>query len=168
MKNITCLLMLVTSMTFAQNPPLSMFDNLTGKSWKAEGNWGNGTAFYQEVELTYSLDSTLIITNSIGFIDKEQKVTGHRNHGVRIFDQATDTIKFWEFDIFGGITEGVVYQVDKNIVYQYPYGGMFLTEMWEYVDDSTYNFKVGVYTKGTWQILMLKTQFKEVSSKQKE
>jgi len=163
MKNVFVILLFFVSIkVFSQDSKLSMFDNLVEKTWKAEGNWGDGSKFVQEIKFEYSLDSTLVITNAIGFVDKEQTKLGKRNHGIRQFDKESNSIKFWEFDVFGGLTEGVVFSKDKNIIYEYEYGGSNVTDMWEYVNDSTYNFKVGNYKDGVWKQLYLSTQFIEV------
>lgn len=148
-------------MVIGQNSQLSMFHNLVNKTWKAEGNWSDGSKFVQEIELKYSLDSTIVIAKSIGFVDQEQTKLGLRNHGVRQFDKKSNKLRFWEFDVFGGLIEGIVFSEEKNILYQYEYGGSFITDMWEYVDDSTYNFKVGEYKDGAWKQIYLNTQFKE-------
>lgn len=166
MKNIALLLiLLIPIMAFGQNSRLSIFDNLVAKTWKAEGNWGDGSKFKQEIKINYSLDSTIIIAHSIGFIDKEQTKLGLRNHGIRQFDKKSNSIKFWEFDVWGGLTEGIVISEGKNIIYQYNYGGSSVTDMWEYVNDSTYNFKVGDYKDGVWKQLYLSTQFKAIEEK---
>ncbi|MEM6720550.1 MAG: hypothetical protein AAF611_14580 [Bacteroidota bacterium] len=149
------------TLSFAQNSKLAIFDNLVSKTWKAEGKWGDGSKFVQEITFTYSLNKTIVLAESIGFVDKAQTKLGPRNHGVRQFDTKTNTIKFWEFDIFGGLTEGTVVAEGKNIIYQYKYGNAVVTDMWEYVDDSTYNFKVGNYENGEWKQVYLSTQFVE-------
>ena len=138
-----------------------MFDNLVGKSWKASGNWGDGNKFNQEIKFDYSLDSTIVIAKSIGFINKEQTKLGLRNHGIRQYDKITKSIKFWEFDVFGELTKGSVFSEGKNIVYQYTYGTSTITDMWEYVDDSTYNLIVGTYENGEWKQVYLSTKFKK-------
>lgn len=143
----------------AQHSALSLFDNLVSKTWKAEGTWGDGSAFKQELTMNYVMDSTLVVVNSIGFTDREQTRMGLRNHGIRQFHPETNRIKFWEFDVFGGLTEGTVVADGKNIIYQYQYGNSLVTDMWEYVDDATYNFKVGSYENGEWKQLYLSTQF---------
>ena len=161
MKNITFIVILLISiMTYGQESQLSIFDNLVGKTWKAEGNWANGSKFKQKIKINYSLDSTIIIVNSVGFVDKEQTKLGLRNHGIRQFDKQTKKIKFWEFDVFGGLTKGIVFSEGKNIIYQYNYGDLTVTDMWEYVDELTYNFKVGDYKDGVWKQIYLNTQFK--------
>ena len=166
MKNMAIVLMfLLPLVTFGQKSELSIFDVLVAKTWKAEGNWRDGSKFIQEITMDYSLDSTIIIVHTIGFIDKEQTTLGARNHGVRQFDKESKTILFWEFDVFGGLTKGVVFTEDKNIFYQYEYGGSTVTEMWEYVDASTYHFKVGNYEDGIWKQTYLSTQFREVKKK---
>ena len=162
MKNITLLLLIIPLLAFSQKSELSIFDNLVGKTWAAEGNWGDGSKFKQEVRFRFGLNKTLVIANSKGFVDKEQTKIGMRNHGIRQFDKASNTINFWEYDVFGGRTEGTVYAEGKNIIYQYSYGETVVTDMWEYVDDTTYNFIVGSYANGKWQQTFLKTQFKRI------
>jgi len=150
---------LITTLSFGQDSKLAIFDNLVSKTWKAEGAWGDGSKFVQEITFNYSLDKTVVIAESIGFVDKAQTKLGPRNHGVRQFDAKTNIIKFWEFDVFGGLTEGTVVGEGKNIIYQYKYGNSVVTDMWEYVDDSTYTFKVGSYENGEWKQVYLSTQF---------
>ncbi|WP_282056710.1 hypothetical protein [Maribacter luteus] len=163
MKNaILIFILLISTVTYAQKSNLSMFNNLVGKSWKASGTWGDGNKFDQEIRFHFSLDSTIVIAESYGYINKEQTKTGLRNHGIRQYDKNTDSIKFWEFDVFGGLTKGSVYSEGKNIIYQYTYGTSTVTDMWEYVDDSTYNFKVGSYENGEWKQVYLRTKFKKV------
>jgi len=166
MKSIIAVLILLISINAnGQASELSMFDNLVAKTWKAEGNWGDGSKFEQEIKLEYSLDSTIVITNAIGFIDEERTKLGLRNHGVRQFDKQSGNVTFWEFDVFGGLTKGIVFSEDKNLLYQYEYGETTVTDMWEYVNDSTYNFKVGRYEDGAWKQIYLDTRFVEVDEK---
>ena len=148
-------------MVFSQSSELSIFDNLVNKAWNAKGKWGDGSQFKQKINFKYSLNKSIILVNTVGFVDKEKTKMGQRNHGIRRFDEKTKTIKFWEFDVFGGLTEGEVFGEGKNIVYQYIYEGTPLTEMWEYVNDSTYNFKVGIYENSVWTQTYLNTQFEE-------
>ena len=96
----------------------------------------------------------------MGFTDQAHTTFGERNHGVRKYDKTKDEILFWEFDVFGGTTNGVVKSINKNILYQYDYGGTMVTEIWEYVNENTYNFQVGKYNEGKWEQLYLSTQFK--------
>ncbi|WP_420601433.1 VOC family protein [Flagellimonas sp.] len=140
--------------------PLSVFENLMEKTWFAEGDWGNNTKFKQEIEFEYDLGGTLIISNAKGFTNQEQTSYGPRNHGIRKFDKESNTIKFWEFDVFGGVTEGTVKANGKDIIYTYAYGESVVTDYWEFVDDNTYNLTVGSYADGEWKQVYLKTQFK--------
>lgn len=134
-----------------------------GKTWVAKGNWGDGSKFKQETTFSYSLDSTLVIANSKGFTNKEHTQYGNRNHGIRKFDAASNTHKFWEFDVFGGVTEGNMVFEGKNIYYHYVYGGDILTDAWEYEDANSYLFKVGKYENGLWKQVYLETKFVAIS-----
>ncbi len=145
---------------FSQKKELKAFSNLVNKMWIAEGNWGDGSKFKQKVVMNFDLDSTLIVVKSYGFIDKEQTKFGLRSRGIRQFDKKNKKIKFWEFDVFGELTRGEVSFEDKNVLYQYEYGDTKLTDMWEYIDENTYNFKVGSLEEGKWKQLYLNTQFK--------
>ena len=156
---IVCLLPLFG---FGQDQELSIFNNLIDKTWSAEGQWeNNGPKFKQEVHFSFNLEGSIVIANSKGYINKEQTKFGDRNHGIRQYDQSAKAIKFWEFDVFGNVTKGTVFAEGKNIIYQYQYGDSVITDMWEYVNDSTYNFKVGSYSNGTWEQVYLSTVFKE-------
>ncbi|MFD2564194.1 hypothetical protein [Aquimarina rubra] len=161
---IFALLAIISISTQSQENNLLIFKNLVGKEWKSEGKWGDGTVFKQETVFTFDLNSTLVIAKSKGFTDQKQTQYGWRNHGIRKFDTETKTIKFWEFDVFGGVTEGTVTVDGKNLIYQYPYGESIVTDMWEYIDDHTYNFKVGNYVNGNWKQVYLETQFKALKS----
>ena len=149
---------IVSPSGFSQETELSIFDNLVDKTWKASGNWESGAKFEQEISMDYSLDGKIVIVNTKGFIDPNQTVMGLRNHGIRMYDRNSGKIKFWEFDIFGGVTEGIVFAREKNIFYQYLYADTMLTEMWEYVNDSSYNLQIGVYQNETWAKIFLNTQ----------
>jgi hypothetical protein len=163
MKNLLLIISLfISSIAFCQEQDLSAFKNLVNKTWKAEGKWGDGNSFYQEITFAYSKDSSIITTKTIGFLNKEKNELGQRNLGIRQLDEKTGTIKFSEYDIFGGLTEGKVTVKDKNILYEYQYGKVAVIDLWEYVDDNTYNFKVGDLKKGVWKEVFLKTQFKAV------
>ncbi|WP_223826539.1 VOC family protein [Flagellimonas sp. S3867] len=157
------LMLLLTLGIFIQGQgqeSLSVFENLIGKSWYAEGAWGNGTKFKQEIVFEYDLGGTLVISNAKGFTNQEQTTYGARNHGIRKFHKESNTIEFWEFDVFGGVTKGTVKADGKDIIYTYAYGESVVTDYWEYVDDQTYNFTVGSYENGQWKQVYLKTQFK--------
>ncbi len=160
--NLTLFLCCLIATAFSQPASLEAFHNLTNKTWKAEGNWGDGTSFKQEVSFEYALEGKILLSKSKGYTNQEQSKYGMRNYGVRKLDTETGKIKFWEFDVFGGLTEGEVLVKDKNIYYQYPYGEAVITDMWEYVDESTYNFKIGSYKDGKWEQVYLNTQFKAV------
>ncbi|MBR9913597.1 MAG: hypothetical protein GYB32_02025 [Algicola sp.] len=155
------LLVISPCLVNGQQGHLSMFQNLVNKTWVAEGQWeNNGPKFKQEITFSFDLENTLVIVDSKGFINPEQTLYGHRNHGVRQFDASANTMRFWEFDVFGNVTQGTVLSEGKNILYNYTYGGAVLTDMWEYVDDKTYNFKVGTYKDGKWEKMYLNTMFK--------
>lgn len=145
---------------FAQENPLSIFKPLEHYIWKAEGKWGDGTLFKQEVSLEFSLHDNIVKVESKGFTDQKQQKFDIRNHGVRHYDQQLKIIRFWEFDVFGTVTEGTVESDAKNLIYRYDYGGTSVTEMWIYRNEITYDFIVGVYENGQWLQKFLETEFR--------
>ena len=147
---------------FGQSEKLECLKALSSFEWHAKGMWGDGSPFVQTIRLGYGLDSQMVHVRSLGFVDKEQTVLGHRNQGVRTYDASTGTVRFWEFDIFGGITEGTMSCQERDIIYTYQYGDSEVTDMWSYINDSTYSFTVGSYLGGLWQQKYLETHFKRI------
>ena len=162
MKKLIFLLFCAPWIGFGQTNQLELFNNLVGKTWKAEGNWNDGSKFYQELTINYELDSAIIEVNTIGFVNTDRTEIGDRNHGIRKFDLESGQVLFWEFDVFGGITFGTVMKEENSLIYEYDYGDAYVTEMWEYVNDSTYNFKIGVRRNDKWEQVFLETQFVQV------
>ncbi len=145
----------------AQELPLKVFKEFTGKTWKAEGSWGDGSKFKQEATFEFALDSTLVIVRSKGFTDKARTNFGMRNYGIRKYDVESETIRFWEFDVFGGLTEGIVAVEGENLYYVYPYGSGIVTDAWEKEADGSYKFVVGERIDGVWKQTYLTTKFTE-------
>jgi len=143
----------------AQSNPLSAFEPLLNKTWIAQGEWGDGSIFKQQTTFTSALEGKIILAKSKGYVNKEQTEFGNRNHGIRYLDAISNTMKFKEFDVFGGLTEGEIKLQGKNISYVYNYGESIVTDNWEYVNDSLYNFKVGEFDGNSWKQVYLETQF---------
>ncbi|MGB0869131.1 MAG: hypothetical protein ACPGSD_06010 [Flavobacteriales bacterium] len=159
MKNIFFLFLLVTQYGFSQNKALLNLSHLTNKSWKTEGKWKNGNSFIQNIKFEYSLDSTLLKSKTYGFIDSTETEFGLRNEGIRQFDKSSKSIRFWEFDIFGGCTTGEFIIEDKSFYYVYNYEGMLLTDYWQFIDENTYILTVGTYEEGKWKQKFIETTF---------
>lgn len=154
-------LIFLPNFLFAQPPNWGAFNNLIDKTWEAIGKWGDGSPFQQSIHYAYDLNEQIIIAKSKGFIDKAQTKMGNRNHGIRKYDLEAKKFVFWEFDVFGGVTQGDLLLEDKNISYQYQYGTSVVTDRWEYVNDSTYTFIVGEFENGVWKQKYLETTFRQ-------
>ena len=153
------LLLFLNVSAHGQDKVLGIFEPLTDRIWKAEGKWADGSDFRQEIEFRYSLDSTLVIAESKGFVDKEQTKFGLRNHGIRQYDKESKKIRFWEFDVFGGFTEGEILVMGEDFYYSYSYGNTTITDAWIKLDDNTYRFVVGTYVDNQWKQKYLETVF---------
>ena len=148
--------------SYAQSPELEVFDNLVGSLWKAEHTWANGSVFRQEYEFEWSLNKTLVKVKTYGFIDEQQSSYGLRNEGIRSWDSSKNEGQFYEFDIFGGTTKGVMIIEGYNIYYDYEYDGAKLRDAWELVDNDTYSYTIGTFENGEWGAKYLETEIKRV------
>ncbi|MBT8185450.1 MAG: hypothetical protein KJN76_11470 [Eudoraea sp.] len=153
------IVVLFTVLCYPQEAPMAVFDPLVNHTWKAEGQWGDGSAFKQQVSFEYALNKRIVIARTDGYTNEERTSFGRRNHGIRQYDSITGKIKFWEFDVFGGLSAGEVTQNGPNISYTYDYGNKTVTDLWERVNDSTYNFTVGYFNNGSWEQRFLETVF---------
>lgn len=109
----------------------------------------------------------MIKTKTWGNISAEGFEFGLRNEGVRAWSEEESAMLFWEFDVFGGITEGRVKAEGKDLYLHYIYdfgtGPTGLTDAWLYQDEDSYKFVVGVYRNGEWKqkflsIIMKRTE----------
>lgn len=66
------------------------------------------------------------------------KVLAPRNHGIRQYDESTGEIRFWEFDVLGGVTEGTVTGDGRDLVYEYGYGDYRIRERLVYRGERHY------------------------------
>ena len=164
MKHFTILFLLgigLTTFLQAQDTEdqLSNFRNLTGSTWEVDGEWKNGQKLKQEKVFESSLRGRIIKVKTYGTVNMENGEYGLRNEGIRAYNAEKKQIEFIEFDVFGGVTVGVIYFKGKDIYYNYTYQGMFLTDQWKYVDDDTYEYKVGVLEDDEWTQVFHESRF---------
>lgn len=158
MKTLTIILLVILTMNTvqAQNEKntLEAFENLVGGTWEGKGAWGNGAPINQQITFEWGLSGKMIKVKTYGNVSQEGFEFGLRNEGVRMWSKESSEVKFWEFDIFGGITEGTVDTDGNNIYYRYLYetgqGTTELTDAWIHQDKNTYQYMVGVYQNGEW------------------
>ena len=147
MKNTLLFLLLIPFILQAQ-APLTAFDNLVGSTWEVKGKWGNGEEFRQEYAFQWSLNKKMVKVQTKGTVDMLTKEYGLRNEGIRFWRENENKIVFYEFDVFGGITEGICNIEGKNIYYEYEYDGLTLRDSWIYQDENTYELVVASLENG--------------------
>jgi hypothetical protein len=130
-----------------------VYANLMGGKWETKGKWGSGGEYHQEIIVEMELTRNIFTVKTHDFIDSKQFDNAQRNYGIRAWDKQEQKMKFWEFDVFGGIITGEVIVEGNNIyhIYQYPdnKGGVLtLADAWIYVDKDTYTFKVSEFNNG--------------------
>lgn len=164
MKHCHILLILSFTLSFqlqAQDEnPLAFLEKLMGKTWVIDAEWGDGSVFRQEITVSYGLQGNIIIFETKGFIDAERTQFGDRSFGVRKYDTESEKVLFWEFDTFGGVTTGEIKQKGKDIWFIYRYGGSTIADIWEYLDDETFAFRVVAYDNNQIGELYLKGAYR--------
>ena len=65
MKNLVAIILFLCASVSAlgQDSELAVFNNLIDKTWKAKGNWGDGSEFEQEILFEYDLEKTIVTAN---------------------------------------------------------------------------------------------------------
>lgn len=153
-------LFLVGSSFAQEKNPLAPLEPLMGKTWTIEANWGDGSVFKQELYIEYGLQDQVVYSYTQGFINADRTAFGDRSFGIRKYDKARDKILFWEFDTFGGVTEGEILTKGKDLWFVYSYGESVIADIWEYLDDETYAFRVVAFDNGEVGDMYLKGAYK--------
>jgi hypothetical protein len=148
-----------------EKSPLEKFNKLINGIWITEGEWANGQKFKQEVDFEWGLNHKIIKVQTYGTIDPKTKKYGLRNEGIRAYNGKDSVIRFWEFDIYGGITEGSCYFEGKDLHYEYDYQGEKLKESWIYVDQDNYNYQIGSLKDGKLDKIYMKSSYKRIQKK---
>ena len=143
---ILTLFLTLSKHVIAQDNPLEKLSNLVGGKWVIDTQWENGGKFRQEYIYEWGLNEKIIKVKTFGTVNMETGEFGLRNEGIRTYDKRENKIKFWEFDVFGGMITGEV-RIEENDIhfnYLYPVGGEIkeMVDLWEYVDVNKYRYKV--------------------------
>lgn len=149
-----------SSFCYAQKAPrdeaFKTLGALVGGTWTYEGKWPSGESFKQEVKCNWGLNQQIIKVQTYGTIDREKNTHGLRNEGIRAWNAATNQMKFYEFDVFGGITEGTCVFEEAQFHYEYYYEMEGKKELfrdtWKRTDDNTYQFSVSMLTGSEWKV----------------
>jgi len=142
--------------------PLNGFDNLVGGIWLTESEWANGQKFKQEIEFSWGLNQKIVKVKTYGTIDQKSKEYGLRNEGIRAYSTQDSVIQFWEFDIFGGITQGICYFNNKDFHYEYDYKGEVLIESWLFVDVDNYKYQIGNLKDGEIDKVYMESTYRRI------
>jgi hypothetical protein len=142
----------------SQDVILERFADLVGGRWVASGQWVAGPRFEQIQEYTWGLDGRLVRVATIGKIDAAGTL-GPRNQGIRSWDAERGVFRFWEFDRFGGVTEGIC-GVDGDVLwheYEYAVNGKRTTmrDALRKLGPDRYEYKVGPVEAGVFTSVLL-------------
>jgi hypothetical protein len=148
---------------YAQDTPLTPFGKLVGGHWVAEGTWSNGASVRWMTTFEWGLNGKIVKVKHYGDDWNDRGEFGLRNEGIRAWDAEQKKVRFWEFDVLGGIVTGDVI-VDKDTIhyeYEYPVGEKptRLRESWYRRDADTYDFRISALRDKIWTV-MLHTVYK--------
>jgi len=143
---------------------LQPFSPIVGATWKANGKWKDGRPFKQEVEYRWGVGSQNVQVATKSYLDTSFTGFGAFSEGVHAWDNNNNQIRFWNFDMYGNIVEGKVLTKGKDITYVYNYKAedgteIAMTDMWKWVKEDKYMFKVGTMEDGEWKEVYLETYF---------
>lgn len=157
--SLTFLILLFSSQLSSQLPALtkeesySKYSNLLGGIWATKGKWQSGSEYHQEILVETELSKNIFTVKTQDYVDSKKFDNARRNYGIRAWDDKEKKMKFWEFDVFGGIITGEILFEGNNIyhIYVYPMKSgetKTLVDAWIYVDNDTYTFKIAEYANG--------------------
>lgn len=151
----------------AQDEKAAVMDALSemiGGKWVIQTKWENGGEFHQEQIFEWGLNETIIKVTTFGTVNQKTGEFGLRNEGIRAWDGQEKVMKFWEFDVFGGITTGTC-GVDSNaFYYEYEYAPdgnpQTFRDVWTKIDLDTYKYQVGTFADGAFSKVFLEVTAK--------
>ena len=138
--------------TLTKEEAYRAYANLVGK-WETKGKWANGSDFHQEIVVETELTENIFIVKTHDYVDSKQFDNARRNYGIRAWDKDEQKMKFWEFDVFGGIISGevIIDGLDMYHVYEYQMkdgSKQTLADAWIFVDKDTYAYKICAFEGG--------------------
>ena len=141
-----------------------LFAPLIG-TWETKGKWKDGTAYHQEIIVATELTRNIFTAKTQDYIDSKQFDDARRNFGIRAWDKKEQKMKFWEFDVFGGITTGEILFEGRDIYFVYDYPEKDgtprkMADAWIFVDKDTYSFSIGIFKDGKLDRVFLTSIYK--------
>src|SRR5688500_18896145 len=119
---IVILLLLITKHVVDDKPTLTkeeaykVYSNYVGGKWETKGKWKVWTDFHQEITVETELTKNIFTARTRDYVDSKKFDNSQRNYGIRAWDSQEQKMKFWEFDVFGGINTGDVI-IDGNDIH---------------------------------------------------
>ena len=124
---------------------------LEGGSWEIDAYFIEGTHLQQRFEVSYSADSAIFTTSTFRMAENGNYVL--QSEGVRAWDDATRTFRFWEFGVDGSIVEGSIVIQGQNILHIYEYDNEILTDLYSFERDGLYELIIGQKEGDQWPVL---------------
>jgi len=143
-----------------------VFESLVGGTWTVSGTWSSGVPLHQRKQFEWGPRRAFIqsktMTSSNGTDQWEQHSTG-----IRQWQRTEKNVLFWEFDRFGGVTEGRVGFVGEHtFYYEYSYlvrgQTLHMRDTWTRIDNDRYTYTIGQYEGEALQQTFLEAEFRRM------
>jgi len=123
---------------------IQAMDNLVGGTWKLEAFWMNGTPFNREHTVTKILNDNIYHVETVGNISEKGYEKGLRIIGLRGWNKEKYSMEYSDADVFGNMVQGEIKIDGLDILYQYEFGGIIMTDAWIYKGPDLYEYISGV------------------------
>lgn len=124
---------------------------LVGGTWEIDAYFIEGDRLQQRFEVSYSEEKAFFETRTYHLADDGSYVL--KSKGVRAWDNASQSFRFWEFGLDGSIVEGTIVLQGQNILHIYEYEGQILTDLYSFERDGLYEIIVGQKEGDSWPVL---------------
>lgn len=140
----------------------SLYTPFVGSTWLIDTTWANGVTFRQEKTFEFGLGKKLVHTKTYGTVDMATGAYGLRNEGIHMLEGGSSKPHFWEFDVFGGVTEGEIISRGDTIAYNYTYSvsgeEVTMQDLLIKQDEDTYTYIIRSLQAGKIKKVFLETK----------
>ena len=135
------------TLTAQEDNPLNKLAFLAESDWAETGTWlRSGKEFNQKMKGEWGLNKKIIKLKIDGVVNMETGERGLRNEGIFAYDSFNQQLKYYVFDVYGGLAESdVVFEEDKiHIKYQVPLQGKLtdFRDTWTRIDEDSFDYEI--------------------------
>lgn len=150
-----------------EESPLNRLAFLVENDWRETGTWlKSGREFDQKLSGEWSLNNKIIKLHTEGIVNMETGERGLRNEGIFAYDSFNQKLKYYAFDVYGGLAESeVIFEEDKiHIKYQVPLQGKLtdFKDTWTRTDENTFSLEIAMTNQEGLEIIILEGKLEKL------